>query len=85
MTDPTRPAMPGIHHVTGICADPQPNLEFYVGLLGLRLVKKTVNFDDRRSRPYAREAASGPPCDGIGGSRRTPGSLPAGAARRYRV
>src|ERR1700748_2201402 len=36
----------GIHHVTAIASDPQRNLEFYVGLLGLRLVKRTVNFDD---------------------------------------
>lgn len=36
----------GIHHVTAIAADPQRNLDFYVGLLGLRLVKRTVNFDD---------------------------------------
>ena len=36
----------GIHHVTAIAGDPQINLEFYLGLLGLRLVKKTVNFDD---------------------------------------
>lgn len=35
----------GIHHVTAIAADPQQNVDFYVGLLGLRLVKKTVNFD----------------------------------------
>src|ERR687898_446178 len=37
---------PGIHHVTAISGEPQRNVEFYVGLLGLRLVKKTVNFDD---------------------------------------
>lgn len=36
----------GIHHVTAICRDAQTNLDFYVGLLGLRLVKLTVNFDD---------------------------------------
>lgn len=36
----------GIHHVTMICGDPQQNLDFYVGLLGLRFVKRTVNFDD---------------------------------------
>lgn len=36
----------GIHHVTAIATDPQKNLDFYSGLLGLRLVKKTVNFDD---------------------------------------
>lgn len=36
----------GIHHVTAIAGDPQRNLDFYVGVLGLRLVKRTVNFDD---------------------------------------
>jgi glyoxalase family protein len=36
----------GIHHVTAIATDPQRNLDFYAGLLGLRLVKRTVNFDD---------------------------------------
>ena len=37
---------PGLHHVTAIASDPQRNLDFYVGLLGLRFVKRTVNFDD---------------------------------------
>ena len=36
----------GIHHVTAISGEPQRNVDFYVGLLGLRLVKRTVNFDD---------------------------------------
>jgi glyoxalase family protein len=36
----------GIHHVTAIATDPQRNVDFYSGTLGLRLVKKTVNFDD---------------------------------------
>jgi glyoxalase family protein len=36
----------GIHHVTAIAADAQHNVDFYAGVLGLRLVKKTVNFDD---------------------------------------
>ncbi|MDZ7716274.1 MAG: ring-cleaving dioxygenase [Balneolaceae bacterium] len=36
----------GIHHITAVAGDPQQNLDFYSGLLGLRLVKKTVNFDD---------------------------------------
>ncbi|MEZ4683208.1 MAG: ring-cleaving dioxygenase [Caldilineaceae bacterium] len=36
----------GIHHITAIASDPQRNLDFYHGLLGQRLVKKTVNFDD---------------------------------------
>ncbi|QDL94362.1 ring-cleaving dioxygenase (plasmid) [Paroceanicella profunda] len=36
----------GIHHVTAIAGPARRNLEFYSGVLGLRLVKKTVNFDD---------------------------------------
>ncbi len=36
----------GIHHVTAIAGDPQKNLDFYSGILGLRLVKLTVNYDD---------------------------------------
>jgi glyoxalase family protein len=36
----------GIHHVTAIATDPQRNLDFYTQVLGLRLVKRTVNFDD---------------------------------------
>ena len=36
----------GLHHVTAIASDPQRTLDFYVGLLGLRFVKRTVNFDD---------------------------------------
>ena len=36
----------GLHHVTAIAGDPQRNLDFYAGLLGMRLVKLTVNFDD---------------------------------------
>ena len=36
----------GLHHVTSIASDPQANVDFYTDVLGLRLVKKTVNFDD---------------------------------------
>src|SRR3954447_8191737 len=39
----------GLHHVTAITQDAQRNVDFYAGLLGLRLVKKTVNFDDPQS------------------------------------
>jgi len=35
----------GTHHITAIASDPQRNIDFYAGFLGLRLVKKTVNFD----------------------------------------
>lgn len=40
------PQPQGIHHVTAVAGDAQTNLDFYAGLLGLRLVKRTVNFDD---------------------------------------
>ena len=36
----------GIHHITAITGDAVANVEFYVGVLGLRMVKKTVNQDD---------------------------------------
>jgi glyoxalase family protein len=36
----------GIHHITAITADAQANVDFYAGVLGLRLVKKSVNQDD---------------------------------------
>lgn len=40
------PTISGIHHVTAISDAAQPNVDFYVGALGLRMVKLTVNFDD---------------------------------------
>jgi glyoxalase family protein len=53
MTDTTEPTLAradrriaGLHHVSAIATDPQQNLELYAGLLGLKLVKRTVNFDD---------------------------------------
>ena len=36
----------GVHHVSSITGDAQANVDFYVGKLGLRMVKKTVNQDD---------------------------------------
>lgn len=54
----------GLHHLTAIATDAQANIDFYAGLLGLRLVKKTVNFDD----PSAYHLYYG---DGSG----TPGSI----------
>ncbi|MFA6916878.1 MAG: ring-cleaving dioxygenase [Parachlamydiales bacterium] len=35
----------GLHHITAIAYDAQKNVDFYAGILGLRLVKKTINFD----------------------------------------
>jgi glyoxalase family protein len=40
------PDILGVHHVTAIASDPQKNIDFYAGVLGLRLVKLTVNYDD---------------------------------------
>ena len=50
----------GIHHVTAIAGDPQVNLDFYVGVLGMRLVKKSVNQDvpDTYHLFYADEAGT---------------------------
>lgn len=39
-------AIKKIHHITAIVGDPNENIEFYRDVLGLRLVKQTVNFDD---------------------------------------
>jgi glyoxalase family protein len=35
----------GLHHVTALAGHPQKNVDFYAGILGLRLIKKTINFD----------------------------------------
>lgn len=35
----------GLHHITALASDAQKNVDFYAGILGLRLVKKTINFD----------------------------------------
>jgi glyoxalase family protein len=64
-----RPAQPtqkgttmrGIHHVTAISGKPTRNLDFYTRILGLRLVKKTVNFDDPTTYHfYYGDQAGGP-------------------------
>ena len=36
----------GLHHITLVCSNAQQTVDFYSGVLGLRLVKQTVNFDD---------------------------------------
>jgi glyoxalase family protein len=40
-----KPLITGIHHITAIAGNPQKNVDFYTGILGLRMVKKTINFD----------------------------------------
>ena len=58
-SDP-RPTVHGLHHVTAIAGDPQENVEFYTGVLGMRLVKKSVNQDapDTYHLFYADEVGS---------------------------
>ena len=51
----------GIHHVTAIAGDPQRNLDFYTGVLGLRLVKLTVNYDDPQTYHFYYGDAHGTP------------------------
>ncbi|HSI87323.1 MAG: ring-cleaving dioxygenase [Candidatus Methylacidiphilales bacterium] len=51
----------GLHHVTAIAGDAQRNLDFYTGVLGLRLVKNTVNFDDPGSYHFYFGDALGTP------------------------
>lgn len=51
----------GIHHVTAIAGDPRRNMDFYTRTLGLRLVKKTVNFDDPGSYHLYYGNAAGTP------------------------
>jgi glyoxalase family protein len=41
-----KPQITGLHHVTATVSEAQPDIDFYTGLLGLRLVKTTVNFDN---------------------------------------
>jgi len=54
-------ATAGIHHITAIAGDAQRNLDFYAGVLGLRLVKKTVNFDDPETYHFYFGDAGGTP------------------------
>jgi len=51
----------GIHHITAITGDAQRNVDFYVGVLGLRLVKKTVNFDNHHVYHFYYGDAAGTP------------------------
>jgi len=54
----------GLHHVTAIASDPQRHDDFYGGLLGLRFVKRTINFDDPRTYHFY-----------FGDQRGTPGTI----------
>jgi len=73
-------AVSGIHHITALAGDPQGNIDFYRGALGLRLVKRTVNFDDPGSYHFYFGDRTGSPGTGItffpwpGAPRGVPGS-----------
>lgn len=54
----------GLHHITAIAGEAQRNYDFYTKVLGLRMVKKTVNFDDPKTYHFYFG-------DGVG----TPGSI----------
>ncbi len=51
----------GLHHITAIAGDPLRNLAFYTGLLGMRLVKRTVNQDDPQTYHLFYADAAGSP------------------------
>ena len=62
MSEMNQPSsLEGIHHVTAITGEPQRNIDFYTGVLGLRLVKLTVNFDDPGSYHFYYGDAMGHP------------------------
>lgn len=42
----------GLHHITLICTDMDSTIEFYRDILGLRLIKQTVNFDDPGTKHF---------------------------------
>src|SRR5437773_1571172 len=51
----------GLHHITAISGPAQENLDFYTGILGMRLVKKSVNQDDPGTYHLFYADASGHP------------------------
>ena len=51
----------GLHHLTAIASDAQANVDFYVGVLGLRMVKQTINYDDPKTYHLYYADTSGSP------------------------
>ncbi len=51
----------GIHHITAIASDPKKNYDFYTKVLGLRFIKKTVNYDDPSTYHFYFGDTSGSP------------------------
>jgi catechol 2,3-dioxygenase-like lactoylglutathione lyase family enzyme len=62
--------MSGIHHVTAISGKAARNLNFYTQVIGLRFVKKTVNFDDPGTYHFSFKSR---PSDSTGSSTAKPG------------
>jgi glyoxalase family protein len=58
-------ATAGIHHVTAIASNAQQNIDFYTGVLGLRLAKVTVNFDDPGTYHFYYSDYAGRPGTGL--------------------
>ncbi|AFK21604.1 ring-cleaving dioxygenase (plasmid) [Haloferax mediterranei ATCC 33500] len=56
---------PGIHHITGIVRDAQTNVNFYTDVLGLRLIKQTVNFNEKFTRHLFYGDETGSPGTGL--------------------
>jgi glyoxalase family protein len=54
-------SLAGLHHITAVARDAQRNLDFYRNILGQRLVKKTVNFDDPGTYHFYFADAAGTP------------------------
>jgi glyoxalase family protein len=88
----------GLHHITAISGPAQENLDFYAGILGMRLVKRSVNQDDpgtyhlfyadAEGRPgtdltFFPWAQMAPPRDGYGRAMETSLEVPAGSLRYW--
>lgn len=58
---PNMKKITGIHHITAVSGDVQENIDFYTGFLALRLVKQTVNFDNRNGYHFYFGDAKGTP------------------------
>lgn len=76
----------GVHHITLIASAIDRTTEFYTGVLGLHLVKRTVNFDDPTSPHYYYGDAAGHPGTLVtyfGSPKRGPGRMGAGVAHHF--
>jgi glyoxalase family protein len=59
-------AVKGLHHITAIAGSAQENLDFDAGILGMRLVKRSINQDDPGTYPLFYADAEGLPGGGYG-------------------